>query len=54
MTFNVFGFPSYSIVGTPSGGSEAEVAFNSNTPDAFGSYYLLDGDITGWDRPTCA
>ena len=48
---NSLGFPSYSIVGTPSGGAEAAITFNSNVPDVFGSYYFLDGDIAGWDSP---
>jgi len=43
--------PDYVITGTPSGGTEAEVTFNSNTPDIFGSYYFLDGDVTGLDSP---
>lgn len=48
---NAFGFPTYSIVGTPSGGEEATVTINDNTPDAFGSYWVLSGDIGGWDSP---
>lgn len=48
---NALGFPDYAIIGTPSGGQEAEVTFNSNTPDAFGSYYFLDGEVIGWDSP---
>jgi hypothetical protein len=51
VVFNSLGFSSYSIVGTPSGGQLAEVTFNSNAPDVFGSYYFLDGDVIGWDSP---
>jgi hypothetical protein len=50
-TANSLGMPSYSMLGTPSGGTAGAITFNSNTPDLFGSYYFLDGDLTGWDSP---
>lgn len=48
---NAAGFPFYTIVGTPDGGQEATISINSNDPDAFGSYWWLDGDVQGWDSP---
>jgi hypothetical protein len=48
---NALGFPTYTITGTPSGGSEASITINSNEPDIFGSYWFLDGDVVGWDSP---
>ena len=44
-------FPYYTIVGTPDGGQEATIPINQNVPDAFGSYWYLDGDVVGWDSP---
>jgi hypothetical protein len=50
-TYTLRIYPSYSIVGTPSGGVEATITIQSNTADDFGSYWFLDGDVTGWDSP---
>lgn len=43
---NPAGFPAYTIAG-----NGLVVPFNTGTPDIFGSFWYLDGEMQGWDSP---
>lgn len=43
---NPAGFPAYTIAG-----NGVSVPFNTGTPDIFGSYWYMEGEMTGWDSP---